>query len=364
MEKNTSPTRRSFRIILAITFKDIIDALKNKNALTALITVVFLVVVYKFLPTLSRDEIPFVFLFDAGQSQFTERIVESELVNVRTYPTYEEFIQRFRTHADSELGLVLPADFDQTLKTGGIPQMQGVVLNWVNQEDVEEQKMDLEMRFSEIIGSPVQITMQGGTLTMLPDSSGGFMASAGMVIIVLMLGMILIPNLMLEEKTTRTLDALLVSPANSLQIAIGKALAGLFYTFIFIIMALLLNNSFVIQWWLAILTVFLWSLVCIALGLLLGTLIENRQQLIVVANIIMFPLFLPIFLSVMTDLLPSWLISIFQWLPPVVTSILLRISFSDQAVFNEIIPRLALLFIVMIGLLSWEAFVLKRSDRK
>lgn len=364
MEKMNSPIQRSIRIILAITSKDIVDALKNKNTLTALITVLFLIVVYKFLPTLSREEIPFVFLYDAGQSGYTERIEESELVNVRTYQSFEEFSIRFRDHADAEIGLVLPADFDQTLNESESPQIQGYVLHWVSQELVEQQKNDLQERITEIVGTPVKISMEGGTITMSPDSSGGFMASAGMVIIVLMLGMVLIPHLMLEEKSTRTMDALLVSPANSTQIVIGKAFTGLFYASIFIILAILLNVSLILQWWLAILTVFLWALVCISLGLLLGTLIENRQQLIVVANIIMFPLFLPIFLSIMTDLLPGWLITIMNWLPPVVTSDLIRISFSNQQVLGEILPRLILLTIFLVVLLTWEISAIRRLDRK
>lgn len=369
MKQNISPTQKSlrtrkpFRIIMAITAKDVLDALKNKNTITALITVVFLVVIYKFLPNLSRDEIPFVFLYDAGQSAYTQALEDSDTINVRVYETYDVFEERFRGHADAELGLVLPADFDQTLAAGQVPQIQGYVLHWVHPKQVEEQRLDLENRISNIVGAPVQITMDGGTLTMLPDSTGGFLASAGMAIILMMLGMVLIPNLMLEEKTTRTMDALLVSPANSLQIVLGKAFAGLFYGLVFILLAFILNGNFVLQWWLALLTALLCALVSIALGLVLGTMIENRQQLMVVANVIMFPLLLPVFLSIMTDLLPAWLITLMRWLPTVATSDLFRISFSDQAVPFQILPRLGLLLVVFLALLGWEAWLIRRSDR-
>jgi ABC-2 type transport system permease protein len=205
--------------------------------------------------------------------------------------------------------------------------------------------------------------MQGGALTMLPESRGGFLAAAGAVIVIMMVGMVLIPNLMLEEKKTRTLDALLVSPASSGQIVIAKALAGLFYGLVFIALVFALNSNFIIQWWLALLAVLLCALFSVIMGLILGTLIETHQQLILIANVIMFPLLLPVFLSMMTDLLPAWLIAIMHWLPPVATSDLLLTSFSDQAVLAQSLPRLALLLAVVVALLAWETWLVRRQDR-
>jgi ABC-2 type transport system permease protein len=49
------------------------------------------------------------------------------------------------------------------------------------------------------------------------------------VTIMLTMGILLVPTLMLEEKQTRTMDALLVSPASISQVVIGKAIAGFFY---------------------------------------------------------------------------------------------------------------------------------------
>ena len=56
MNHKATPIRQNLRIILAITGKDILDALKNKTTLTALVTIVLLVVMYKFLPVLSSDD--------------------------------------------------------------------------------------------------------------------------------------------------------------------------------------------------------------------------------------------------------------------------------------------------------------------
>ena len=50
-----------------------------------------------------------------------------------------------------------------------------------------------------------------------------------MIYFVFSTALMLIPYLMLEEKQTKTLDALLTSPASPGQVVLGKALAGFFY---------------------------------------------------------------------------------------------------------------------------------------
>lgn len=362
---NTRPTasRRSLRIVLSIAAKDILDAVKNKTTLTALICVLLLVAMYRYMPLLSIDEIPFVFLYDAGYSVHTAGLEASPTMTVRVYDSFPEFEQRFRVHSDAELGLVLPADFDQTLAGGGTPRIQGYVMHWVKPEQVESQRLDLEQRISAVVGAPVAIDMQGGTLTLLPESRGGFLAAAGAVIVLIMLGMVLIPNLMLEEKSARTLDALRVSPASSSQLVAGKALAGLFYNLAFILLIFWLNANFILQWWLAILTVLLIALFSVSVGLLLGTLIDNRQQLMLAANVVIFPLLLPVFLSLMSDLMPAWLLTVMHWIPTVVASNLLMTSFSELPVLSESLPLLGALLASVTVLLAGEAWLVRRSDR-
>ena len=59
----------SLRIIWAIARKDIVDAIKNKTVLSVLGSVVFIVVMYKFLPYLDGgSELPNLLLYDAGES--------------------------------------------------------------------------------------------------------------------------------------------------------------------------------------------------------------------------------------------------------------------------------------------------------
>jgi ABC-2 type transport system permease protein len=356
LTKKNSAVRQSLRIILAITSKDIQDAIRNKTILSLLISALFLSMFFTIMPMLNKSSTPLVFLADAGQSSYTKLIIGSETLRVRWYPSVEEMKLDFIRRADNQFALVLPADFDQILAEGSIPKIQGFVLNWVSNKTISEKIINVQTRLTKIIGSPVYIDLNGGTLYMSPESNGGFLEATGIVIILLITGMLFIPNLMLEEKRTRTMDALLISPASINQIAISKTLTGLFYVLIFAIMVVLANGYLVVQWNLLFWSILFSILVAVSIGLLLGILIEHRQHLTILSQVLLIPLVLPILLRIFGDLVPGWLADVARWMPSSVMFDLLRISFSDQSDPVTILPRLGLLvfyFMILFGISTW-----------
>jgi ABC-type multidrug transport system permease subunit len=116
------------------------------------------------------------------------------------------------------------------------------------------------------------------------------------------------------------------------------------------------NAYLVQQWSVAIGSILSIILVSVSIGLLLGNLIDNRQQLTIITQILLIPLILPILLRIFSDLLPGWLTEIIRWTPSAVMFDLLRISFSNQADPGEILPRMGILaisFIVLFGVSAW-----------
>jgi hypothetical protein len=363
MIKKIPSIRQSLRVILAITAKDILAALKNKIILANLIAVLFIIVAYKFLLSLTMNRVPFIFLYDTNHSTYTADLENSSALHVHRYDSFAEFKEDFRTHmTDASIGLVLPVGFDQALASGEPPVITGYIMHWVNRKQIDRQLVEVERRLAAILGTPVRIDLDGGTLTMHPQSAGGFLASAAIVIAIFFSGISLIPHLMLEEKAARTLDALLVSPAKNCQIVIAKALAGLFYCLVLIMVIILLNSTLIIQWNLALLTVVLTTLISVMLGMILGTLLDHPQQVRLVTGMLMIPLFLPVFLSFMVGLIPSWLIDIMRWLPPVAASELMRFSFTEQVDLSLSLPQLGILLVSFFILLFYEIWLVHRID--
>ena len=277
----------------------------------------------------------------------------------------QEDMEFFLAKSDvPELGLVIPADFDKALTSDAELELDGYVLHWVSDADADELKSLVEGEIAELVGRPVRIRLEGNIVYTQKESTGfAFAAAMSVMFATIMIGIALIPNLMLEEKKTKTLEALLVSPATSGHVVAGKALTGLFYGLTATAVSLAANAVLVTHWGLAIVTVTCGVLFAVALGLLLGSIIENRMQLNLWAWVVLLPLLLPVFLSIMDDLLPARAIAVMNWIPTVALSRVLRVSFSNSAPLAQYGPELALVISCSTLILVAVVWIVRRSDR-
>lgn len=351
------------RIVWAIALRDITDAVKNKTILIVLLSMFFLIGAYRAIPALeSMGQSPNVLLYDAGNSTLVALLENSPALKVWSgYRSEAQLKEKLAGGQVPELGLAIPADFDAS----GEDTLQGYVLHWVSEKDASALKRLVEEEILRLTGRPVSIRLEGNLVYAQPDSSGlGMLAGLGMVFATLMVGVSLVPNLILEEKQSRTIDALLVSPAGPVHVTLAKAIAGLFYAAATMGIALALNLRLITHWWLTVCIALCGALFAVALGLLLGSLFETRQQLTMVAWFVVIPLFLPLMLAMLKNLLPAWLHAILQWIPSVAMFRALRVSFSNQPSFALYAPPLALLLAWGGAFLAIVAWRVRQSDRQ
>ncbi len=351
--------KKHLRVTWAIAAKDIAEALRNKRTLPMLIMSLLLVGFYRAMPTfLGEDEETRFLVYDAGDSMLTTMLDNSDALKLYTYPSEEKMKEYLTRGTIPELGLIIPANFDQTVADGNLAPLQGYVLSWVGESDAEELVQFAEMHITELLGVSVEIQIAGNTVYLQPDSRGAnVMACLGIVFVTIMVGLSLVPHLILEEKQSKTLDALLISPASSAHVTLAKAVVGLFYGIVSIGVAFAINHDLIVQWQLAILAAICGSLFTISLGLLLGTIIETRQQLALWYWVLIVPLFIPAIASLFADMLPVWLVSVAQWIPSVALFDLLCVSFSNQTGFELYGMRFALLLsstALVLTLVSWR----------
>lgn len=363
---DTKGLRTNLRIVWAIAAKDITDMIKNKTTLTALLTVLFMIAFYRFLPGITgKDGLTNVLVFDAGESSLVATLEESLRLDV--YTGYESTAQmtRYLTNGDvPELGLVIPADFDQTLAAGREPVLDGYVMHWLSDEDAQALKATVEGEIAALTGQPVRVDLEGHTVYIQKESTGlAFMTSVSLMFATVIVGITTIPHLMIGEKKAKTMDALLVSPAGSAHVVLGKGLAGAFYGLAGVTLVLIVNAALVTHWALAVLVAASGVLFAVAVGLFLGSIVENRMQLNLWAWVLILPLMLPVFLSIMTDLLPAAAIRVMGWLPTVALSRAIRVSFAERAPLADFGPELALIVgctALVLALVVWHV---RRSDR-
>lgn len=321
--------QQSTRIIWAILSKDVLEAIKNKTTLTVIISALFIVFMYRAMPFFETINKPVALLvYDGGNSEFIKRLEDSQTVNLYTYPTEEKLRAVILEGEVPEIGLVLPADFEQKVNANETILLETLIVHWVSPKDKDRLVNITRQEIMQLTGRDVQITTE--TIYMTPESGGiNVMAGLGIIFTIVMIGLTLIPHLMLEEKKSKTMDALQVSPAANWELVAAKALVGLFYCMLAAGIGLGIYYRLVLHWWLAVLTLISISIAIIPLGLWLGVRLEDRSQLTILSWVFILPLFFPMIIMLLEPLFPEIIIRISGWFPTSVALQLLRSAFAQ-----------------------------------
>jgi ABC-type transport system involved in multi-copper enzyme maturation permease subunit len=332
------------RVIWAIAAKDIGEGIRNKTILSIIASTVFLVLFYRFLPALeSADSLPRLTVYDMGQSRLVAALENSTQFEFRELYSLDK-VETFVGSADDvRLGLVLPSDLDQALAAGQPPVLEGYVTHWASPSEVTEIQMFFEGQLAELAGQPVRIDPRNVVYHQVGWGGFSFLTALGIVFSLVTMGSIAVTHLMLEEKQAQTMDALVVSPASAGQIVVGKAVAGIVYCLTAAAVVFVLNAAVIVNWGLLILATLCGALFTVALGLLMGSLFDTRQQLTLWGFLIFAALLLPVFLVIMSDILPEAVVASLRWIPTVALSQVLQMSFSNHAPLGQILTSLAII---------------------
>ena len=354
----------NLRIVWAITLKDLSDGFKNKNIISILISCLFIVVIYKYLPGLTAvDGPPALLVYDPAESSLLTALEDNPTVDLYTYDSLED-MQYYLTNGEKpELGLVIPDDFDDQLGTGSPVVLQAYALDIFKDAEVHALKRIMELEFENIISHPVLISVD--RLQLQPETYGvTVLTGIGFVFVTLMVGMMVIPHMIIEEVQEKTLSALLVSPANRTHILAAKSLTGLIYTLGMLLVTVAFNWDLIQQRWLFLLGGLLGSLFAISLGILLGTTIDSRQKLTLWAWVVIIPLMIPMFLTLFDDLLPASLVLTFTWFPSSALLRVFRTSMAGTTPFPYYGPQLGILIASTAVFLAIDIWLIGHLERK
>jgi ABC-type Na+ efflux pump permease subunit len=357
--------RAHLRIIWAVAAKDIADALKNRVIWSTILMVVLMVAFYKATPVITgMAHLPEVDVYDAGESALTAYLQNSPNLEARRVSTKEDMVRFVTMEGVPALGLAIPAGFDQAAASGAPPQLDGYVQHWVNTQAAETLKTQVEEEIAVLMGQEVRIQLAGRVYPPLDSMGPHSWAALATVMMLTLLGLGLTPQLMFEEKRSRTLDALLVSPARSGHVVAGKAIAGMVYCLVGAAVVFAFFAALIVQWGFAVLAAMLGTLLAVAIGLLFGFTLQTVQSLRMWTLAVVVPLFvLPVALSFMAMDLPAAVNRGVRWFPTAALSRLLIMSMTDSAPLAEWGPDIALALAAAAIILAVVAWRIRRSDR-
>lgn len=356
-----APVSRDYwRIVLALAAKDILEALKNKTTLTMILGLALMMLTVQALPLLLQlDERPRVAIYDGAQSSIADELRRERTLQVVELRTAADALTAAQESSAPLLAVLLPADWENL---AGALAVDGYVAHWVRAQAVADLVTQAEAAITAVTHRPVTIDAQTAYPT--PESGGyATMVAMGLVLGILLITTILVPYLILEEKTAHTLDALRVSPASMNQMLLGKGLAGMVYGLLAAAVLLAFNLTLVNLWGLMLLAALALALFGVGLGLLIGTLIENegtmQMWISFLAIALMFPLIL---VFVDSQRLPDWFWSVLAWLPSTAAYNLVRLSFGEAWSVSQVwlpVTAVSLAIALVFGLAGWR---LRRWD--
>ena len=352
-------------VVSAITRKDVIDAIRHRYLLTALVTPLFVALLFRvLLPGDNSRNMLTVVVHDTGGSGLVSELRNTSRISVIQAASEGATAGEVETRKAIG-GLVIPANFDADLAAGKQPELT-VYVN--NQKSVFEQaafRRLMEQVVRSFAKQPEPARLAWVDVDKQTDDPVRGRLGVDQILLPLLLilalgmtGAFVVPLLIVEEKEKRTLDFLLSSPASLNDIIAGKALTGVVYTLLIAGLLLGINRQFVRNWPLTFLTVLVGLLFVVGVGLVIGTLLKNTMQVNTWASLVLMILLVPSFPSLG---ITAWFDTAMRAIPTYYLSEALKLSMAGT-VNSQLWTYLAVLLVCTVIVFLASAWTLHRRS--
>jgi ABC-2 type transport system permease protein len=291
--------------ILTIFRKDVRDAIRDARVLMAILVPFGLGIFYNVImdDDESTPEATVVWAGDAT-SQLPQRLADATRdvveVTIEEAPD-EDTVREQVANEDADVGLVIPAGFDQAVAAGEQPQLV-VVLPDSPSLGSDYIAASLAPVLRDIAGQaePVNLDIQ----TVAEEESDDIISQLGLrkyfvlaaaTVLIGMIAMLAVPVVLADESDRRTLDAL-VMVVSYPEVVVAKALFGFAYTLVAV--PLLFTITRIVPENIALFTagMGMLSIALVGFGLLLGGLF-SASQLNTWGGLLLLPVLFPAFVT-------------------------------------------------------------------
>ena len=132
----------------------------------------------------------------------------------------------------------------------------------------------------------------------LPDNGSVLYIALGLLIVMGLMGMIVTPQLIVEEKTNRTIEALRISPITEAELLTAKVIVGVVYCILTSSVVFAAYGNLVLHWWAMSGAILCGAFFIVSIGLLMGIRLNDVRQINLWAFIIFQPLIVSMILGI------------------------------------------------------------------
>ncbi len=242
--------------------------------------------------TLTSDEPALgVVRSDGNDTEFVTRLKNHEAFRYRDFNTEDEMTEAVGQGV-VDMGIILPRDIDSAIKRDETTEIKAYVWGESQAKNRTILSVTMSSILREMAGkeSPIDInTVLLGDKEEIPWS---VRVLPMLMLFAVFLGGVFIPSTsIIDEKTKKTMTALIVTPTTTKEVFFAKGLLGFVLSMFVGIIVLLLNNALGSQPLLLILTLALGAVMAVMIGMIFGTLMKDVSTLFAIwktAGIILF----------------------------------------------------------------------------
>jgi ABC-2 type transport system permease protein len=289
------------RVVAAIARKDLVDAIRNRYLLVALVTPLLVAILFRvLLPGINSMSNLTVVVHDPGKSDLVAQL--RTMPQIKLVEASSADVAASEVEKNNAVGaVVVPANFDADVAAGRHPELTVYINHKKNMIEQATFRRLVEQLVLSLVKDSAPARLVWIDVAKDPAAQAGELNINQMLLPMLLLlafgmtGALVVPLLLVEEKEKRTLDFLLTSPASLTEIVTGKALTGVVYSLLIAALLLGLNYKLIGNWPLTLLTMLLGILFVVAIGLFMGSLFKNTMQVNTWASLALFALLAPAF---------------------------------------------------------------------
>jgi len=348
------------KMILTIARKDITQAIKDRMILGVIIGVLMLILPSQLLPIILQNEsMPYAVIYGSEPTALANKLTNLPDTSAYSVKSLADLKDEVASGRNMIIGLVLPVDFSAKVSTNESITIEAYLTHWIEQDVANQLVEHFEKKIHDLVGNPIEITIVDDQVHPDENTRGTqVMFILQLINAIMTMTLILVPQLMITEKETHTLDALLVSPASLSDLVIGKGLTGFFYATIAVLIVVPMNLKIIAHWPLMILSIISGITFAVLTGLLIGLLFGNNQQATMVmwvgGIIALAPAFIKLILTVN---LPPILDAFVNWMPSGQLANLLQMSLMKSVDTQAALLGLGSIWIfniIFLGLNLWQ----------
>lgn len=294
---------RSLNRIFTLFTKDLKDAIRDARVLVALIVPLGIGVFYNYTfdDTLITEIKGTVAIAAAGSTQLPDLIKAAVPSNVHlTFKSQPDQagVEKAVGNEDADIGIVVPAGFDQAVATGGQPEL-AVIRSPKPSVPGDYVLATLEPVLRQMAGQEFPVAINVTQAAEQPsetifDKIGirTWSLSLSIVMMLALVSALAIPIVLAEEFEKKTIDALVLAMPYH-EVVLAKALLGMFYILVMVVIFINLTTLEIHRWGLFVLAVALTGFTLLGFGLLLAGTFKNANQLNTWSGVFLLPFLAP-----------------------------------------------------------------------